>query len=172
VNVQDILLEVQKFGASLAVLDGKLKATPPGMLPDYLKAAIRERAPEIKAALLAAPSPEATEVSDARPTEQDQDNLFSALPVNLARIVNAIAAHPRSPFLNDLAIAKITQATLRAATALARLPVAARSEALEFCREVENRIVNSIAAANYLSAYELLAALDYLPDRIARSTLQ
>ena len=34
-NVQDILLEVQKFGASLAIFDGKLKATPPGVLPDY-----------------------------------------------------------------------------------------------------------------------------------------
>jgi len=74
--------------------------------------------------------------------------------------------------LNDLAIAKVTQATLRAAAALGRLPVAARSEALEFCREVENRIVNSIAAANYQSAYELLVALDHLPDRIARLTPQ
>jgi hypothetical protein len=172
VNVQEILLEVQKFGAALAVFDGKLKATPPGALPDYLKAAIRERAPEIKAALLAAPSSDATETSDARRAEQDQDKLLYTLPVSLARIADAIAAHPRSPFLNDLALAKVTQATLRAATALARLPVAARSEALEFCREVENRIVNSISAANYLSAYELLAALDYLPDRIARSTLQ
>jgi hypothetical protein len=172
VNVQEILLEVQKLGAALAVFDGKLKATPPGVLPDYLKAAIRERAPEIKAALLAASSRDATEISDARPAEQDQENLFSALPVSLARIADAIAAHPRSPFLNDLAIAKVTQATLRAATALACLPVAARAEALEFCREVENRIVNSIVAANYLSAYELLAALDHLPDRIARVTLQ
>jgi len=98
VNVQEILLEVQKFGAALAVFDGKLKATPPGALPEYLKAAIRERAPEIKVALLAAPSPDATETSDARPAEQDQgNNLFFALPMNLARIADAINAHPRSP---------------------------------------------------------------------------
>jgi hypothetical protein len=166
-NVQEILLEVKKFGAALAVFDGKLKATPPGVLPNYLKTAIRERAPEIKAALLAAPSPDATEISDARRAEQDQDNPFSTLPISLGRIADAIAAHPRSPLLNDLAIAKVTQATLRAAAALAHLPVAIRSEALEFCRDVENRIVNSIAAVNYQSAYELLAVLDHLPDRIA-----
>jgi hypothetical protein len=172
VNVQDILLEVQKFGASLAIFDGKLKATPPGVLPDHLKATIRERAPEIKAALRAAASPDPTELSDARPAEQDQDNLFSALPVSLARIADAIAVHPRSPLLNDLAIAKVTQATLRAAAVLASLPVAAQSQALAFCREIENRIVNSIAAGNYLSAYELLADLDHLPGRIAALTPQ
>jgi len=60
VNVQEILLEVKKFGVALAVFDGKLKATPPGVLPDYLKAAIREQATEIKAALLAVPSPDRT----------------------------------------------------------------------------------------------------------------
>jgi len=59
------------------VLDGKLKATPPGVLPSDLKAAIRERAPEIKAALLIVPSPNAPEVPDAgraawtRDTEPD-----------------------------------------------------------------------------------------------------
>jgi hypothetical protein len=56
-NAQEILAEVEKFGATLVVLDGKLKATPPGVLPSDLKAAIRERAPEIKAALLTVPPP-------------------------------------------------------------------------------------------------------------------
>jgi len=94
------------------------------------------------------------------------------LPLSLTRIADAIASHPRSPLLNDLAIAKITQATLRAATALARLPFTSRSEGLAFCRDVENRIINFIAVANYLSAYELLTALDHLPDRIAKVRLQ
>jgi hypothetical protein len=64
-NAQEILAEVEKFGATLVVLDGKLKATPPGVLPSDLKAAIRERAPEIKAALLTVPPPDAPEVPDA-----------------------------------------------------------------------------------------------------------
>jgi hypothetical protein len=64
-NTQEILAEVEKFGAMLVVLDGKLKATPPGVLPSNLKAAIRQRAPEIKAALLTVPSPDAPGVADA-----------------------------------------------------------------------------------------------------------
>ncbi len=55
-NVQEILVEVKKSGAALVVLDGKLKAAPVGALSASLKAAIRERAPEIKAALLHAPA--------------------------------------------------------------------------------------------------------------------
>ena len=171
-NAQEILVEVEKFGAALVVLDGKLKAMPPVVLPAYLKAAIRERASEIKAALLTVVSPDATEVPDTSRAEQDRDSLPCTLPVNLARVAEAIAAHPRSSFLNDLAIAKVTQATLRAAAAAARLPVTARAEALKFCRDVENRIVNAIVAVNYLGAYELLADLDQLSDRIAGLRLQ
>ena len=52
-NAQEILIEAEKFGATLVVVDGKLKATPPGLLPSDLKTAIRERASEIRAALLA-----------------------------------------------------------------------------------------------------------------------
>ncbi len=63
-NAQEILAKVEKLGATLVVLDGKLKATPPGVLPSDLKAAIRERAPEIKAALLIVPSSNAPEVPD------------------------------------------------------------------------------------------------------------
>lgn len=50
-TTQEIIARVEKLGATLIVLDGKLKATPPGVLPDDLKAVIREHASEIKAIL-------------------------------------------------------------------------------------------------------------------------
>jgi hypothetical protein len=52
-NTQQILDEVRRCGAALVIVDGRLKASPPGMLPAELKAAIRERAAEIKERLLA-----------------------------------------------------------------------------------------------------------------------
>jgi hypothetical protein len=52
-NTQQILDEVRRCGAALVIVDGRLKASPPDMLPADLKAAIRERAAEIKERLLA-----------------------------------------------------------------------------------------------------------------------
>lgn len=50
-NAQEILAQARQLGADLIVMDGKLKASPPGVLPPELKAAIRDRAAEIKAQL-------------------------------------------------------------------------------------------------------------------------
>jgi tubulysin polyketide synthase-like protein len=50
-NAQQILDQVYRLDAKLIVIDGKLKASPPGVLPPELKATIRDRAAEIKAHL-------------------------------------------------------------------------------------------------------------------------
>jgi hypothetical protein len=52
VTTSEIFAEVAKAGARLVVVDGKLKATPPGLIQPDLKAAILERIVEIKARLL------------------------------------------------------------------------------------------------------------------------
>jgi hypothetical protein len=50
-NADEILAEVRRCSVKLFVLDGRLKASPPGVLPAALKAAIREGALEIKSLL-------------------------------------------------------------------------------------------------------------------------
>lgn len=50
-TAQEVLSQVRERGVALAVIDGKLKASPPGLLPPDLKTAIRDRAVEIKALL-------------------------------------------------------------------------------------------------------------------------
>jgi ribosomal protein L37AE/L43A len=50
-NAERIVEQARKLGVRLAVFDGIIKASPPNTLPDDLKAAIREHAPEVKAIL-------------------------------------------------------------------------------------------------------------------------
>jgi hypothetical protein len=59
----EIIRQAKKRGVRLAVFDGIIKASPPNTLPDDLKAAIRQHAPEVKALLAARPAR-----SDERPT--------------------------------------------------------------------------------------------------------
>jgi hypothetical protein len=53
VNVSELLAQVRHAGAELLVVNGKLKATPPGRLPPDLRAVILERAADIKSYLRA-----------------------------------------------------------------------------------------------------------------------
>ncbi len=48
----EALTQASERGVTLTVVDGRLKASPPGLLPSELKAAIRDRAFEIKSLLL------------------------------------------------------------------------------------------------------------------------
>jgi ribosomal protein L37AE/L43A len=60
----EIIRQAKRHGVRLAVFDGIIKASPPNTLPDDLKAAIREHAPEVKALLATRPAR-----SDDRPAE-------------------------------------------------------------------------------------------------------
>ncbi len=64
-TAHEILAKVRGLGVRLVVIDGKLKATPPGLLPPDLKAAVRDRVDEIKARLSGAleSAPEAGSVN-------------------------------------------------------------------------------------------------------------
>ena len=50
-TASEALTQARKRGVALTVIDGRLRASPPGLLPRYLKTAIRDLAPEIKALL-------------------------------------------------------------------------------------------------------------------------
>jgi hypothetical protein len=50
-TAQEVLTKVRERGVVLVLIDGRLKASPPGLLPPDLKTAIRDRSDEIKALL-------------------------------------------------------------------------------------------------------------------------
>jgi hypothetical protein len=70
-NAQQILDEVRRCGAALVIIHGRLKASPPGVLPGDLKVAIRERAAEIKVRLLAPAARLAPPTASARAITPD-----------------------------------------------------------------------------------------------------
>ncbi|HUY28170.1 MAG TPA: hypothetical protein VMV27_12190 [Candidatus Binataceae bacterium] len=84
----------------------------------------------------------------------------------MSRIADAIARQPRSPFLNDLAIATIVKAAIRAQAAMTGVTPAVQAAALRHCRELQDRIVGAIEHRDYQSAYEIAARLDRLPREI------
>jgi hypothetical protein len=96
-------------------------------------------------------------------------DMSAALPLNLVRIADAVAANPRSPVLTDMALAVFVRCDIEAQRAIERLPAAAKAEALAHCREAENRIVAAITGRDYQEAYALAAAL---PGELAVLTPQ
>jgi hypothetical protein len=117
-NVEEIIAQVHRCGADLTVIDGRLKAAPPGVLPPELKAAIRERAAEIKALLNA---------GDGRHEPPRKETAM--LPLLLAVIADAIVRAPRSPFLDDLAIARAARCFVEAERTIRDAPETLRAEA-------------------------------------------
>ena len=155
-NLEEILMRVRRCGADLSVIDGKLKATPPGILPPELKAAIRERAAEIKARLCAD--------SDASVGKATDPNApMPTFPIDIEAVVDAIASEPRSPFLNDLALSHAARASVEACRIVRDLPEPARHEALLLCAHATTETVTAIRSGNYKLGYDLLESL---PGRI------
>jgi hypothetical protein len=95
-----------------------------------------------------------------------------ALPLNLCRIADAVAAHPRSPILGDMALAVFARHAVEAQRTIERLPAAAKVEALARCREAEDQIVRAINSLNYQSAYNIAGELARLPSELNRFALQ
>jgi hypothetical protein len=117
---------------------------------------------------------ERSDVSKVSNAPRDADGAdisapIPTLPLDLGRIADAIAAHPRSPILGDMALAVFARHAVEAQRTIERLPTAAKVEAFRRCREVENRIVAAIVGHDYQQAYALAAAL---PGELAALTLQ
>lgn len=71
-NTTDLLIaEAWRHGASLQIIDGRLKATPPDRLPAHLKAELRAAAAEVKAKLQAAETARIVQL-DAERREADR----------------------------------------------------------------------------------------------------
>lgn len=72
INTTDLLVaEASRYGASLRIINGRLKAIPPGCLPAHLKAELREAAAEVKAKLQAAETARIAQL-DAERREADR----------------------------------------------------------------------------------------------------
>jgi hypothetical protein len=147
-NVEEIIAQVHRCGADLTVIDGRLKAAPPGVLPPELKAAIRERAAEIKALLNA---------GDGRHEPPRKETAM--LPLLLAVIADAIVRAPRSPFLDDLAIARAARCFVEAERTIRDAPETLRAEATSVAADAMNGVADAIRQARYQTAYELLDSL-------------
>ncbi len=145
-TAQEIVERLAPRGIRFLIEDGRLIVEPASKLSAADRLAIREAKADLLRLL--APDPERT------------------LPIDLGRIADAIARQPRSPFLNDLAIATIAKAALSAEAAMYGLPPAAHTVALLHCRELQDRIAVAIEHRDYQSAYEIAARLDRLPREI------
>ena len=95
------------LGIRFLIEDGRLIVEPASKLSAADRLAIREAKADLLRLL--APYPERT------------------LPIDLGRIADAITRQPRSPFLNDLAIATIVKVALAAQAVLAELCPSARA---------------------------------------------
>lgn len=127
------------------MIGGRLKASPPGLLPLDLKAAIRSCAEEIKAAIATAPSD---------PSEPE-----APLPSPLVLIADAIAAVPRSPFLNDIALSRAAAAYVTAERAAEAAPSVLRSEIRYITAAAMSGAAREIRRSNYEAAYDALESL-------------
>jgi hypothetical protein len=172
----DVIERFKSLGYSLQIRhDGKLVVTPcppsdeaPRLAP--LARLVQQHRDEV-IRLLQSERPDMSvtaEYVDAASTSNTPD-MSAALPLNLVRIANAVAANPRSPILTDMALAVFVRHVMEAQRTIERLPAAAKAEALARCREVEDRIVAAITGRDYQEAYTLAAAL---PDELCTLTAQ
>jgi hypothetical protein len=153
-TASDVIERFKSLGYSLQIRhDGKLVVTPcppsdeaPRLAP---LARLVQRYREEVIQLLQSERPDMSNTAD----------MSGALPLNLCRIADAVAANPRSPVLTDMALAVFVRHAIEARRTIEHLPAAAKAEALAHCREVEDRIVAAITGRDYQEAYTLAAAL-------------
>ena len=175
-TASDVIERFKSLGYNLQIRhDGKLVVypCPPSDVAPRLAPLARlvQRYREEVIRLLQSERPDmsnAAEYVDGESASNAAD-MSSALPLDLCRIADAVAANPRSPVLTDLALAVFVRHAIEAQRAIERLPAAAKAEALTHCREVEGRIVAAIAGHDYQQAYALASAL---PGELSALTLQ
>jgi hypothetical protein len=146
-NVEEIIVQVHRCGAALTVIDGRLKAAPPGVLPLELKAAIRERAAEIKARL----------AGDRRSEQSCAET--ATLPPLLTAIADAVVSARRSPFLDDLAVARAARAYVEVERAIRDAPPVLSAEIATVVVGILTSVTAAIRQNDYQTAHESLDTL-------------
>jgi hypothetical protein len=91
--------------------------------------------------------------SPAQPRREMEAVPFSLLLVDIA---DAIASAPRSPFLNDLAIARTARALVEVERTIVDAPPSIRIEVASVARNAAKLVADAIRAKRYGSAYDLL----------------
>jgi hypothetical protein len=83
---------------------------------------------------------------------------MEAIPFSfpLVDIADAIASAPRSPFLNDLAIARTAHAIIEVERTIRDAPPSIRVEVASAARNAAKLVADAIRAKRYGSAYDLL----------------
>jgi hypothetical protein len=74
-------------------------------------------------------------------------------------IADAVAANPRAPFLDEIAISRGARSLLEANRALAELTGSACGEALALTQTAARTAARAIVERDYLRAYEILESL-------------
>jgi hypothetical protein len=146
-SVQALLDELTARGIRVEPRPNRnLHVTPKARLTPELLEAVRQYKTELLAAV-AAP-----DRSDP-PREAEAVSLSGAV---LADIADAIASAPRSPFLNELAIARAARALVEVERTIRDASRSIRIEAATTARDAMNRVADAIRAEEYALAYDLL----------------
>jgi hypothetical protein len=103
--------------------------------------------------------------------EPDLDSLARAdsgeqpgpMPSPLVAIADAIAAVPRSPVLNELALSRAAACFIAAERAAQAAPPALRAKIHQLAADAMTRVARDIHRSNYQAAYD---ALDILADKV------
>jgi hypothetical protein len=90
---------------------------------------------------------------------EEADREPTALPSPLIDIADAIAAVPRSPFLNDLALSRAAATFIVAERAAEAAPPALRADLHRLTVDSFKRTASEIRQAHYKTAYHVLDAL-------------
>ena len=149
-----LLSDFRRRGIALVANGEKLTVRPVSRLTDADRAAIRSAKADLLR-LLSLPEDPGPEF--APPTTPRDD------PPWLVVVADAIAKEQRSPFLNDIALARAAQALVAASRISTELSGSERATAEHICDEVFRRAASAIVARDYEAAYELL---DALPARL------
>ena len=157
-NAEALISDFSRRGIRLIPNPPKLIVAPASKLTDQDRQAIRSHKPALLEALTNRTSPK------TEPAEP-----LCAFPIDLEAVADAIAAEPRSPFLNDLALSHAARTAVRARRIIRTFPEAARREALSLCASVSQKAADAIRARNYERAYQVL---DTLSDNLKAFTPQ
>lgn len=163
-DAHQLLIDLRARGIRLSP-EGNIAVEPKELLSDADRAAIRQAKSELLQILMAETafdeSPALTNGGNVG-AEVELTTLAEAGCVML--LADAIASAPRSPFLDDLAMARTVARFAVTTSRLARELIGDRLlDAQALCADTARAAANHIRRRDYLTAYELL---DKLPVRL------